>query len=67
MDIVTRLSEAKRNLDISDKVLQEIAKCIEDSDPPAALKRAEKKWKNYNGVYRKKYNETLRNVLSDMG
>ena len=67
MDIVVRLSEAKRQLDVSEKVLQEISKCIQDSDPLDALKRAEKKWRNYNGVYRKKYNETLRNVLANMG
>lgn len=66
-DIIVRLSESRRLLDVSEKVLGEISKCIEDEYPLAALKRAEKKWKNYHGVYKKKFTESVKNVLSDLG
>jgi hypothetical protein len=66
-DIIVRLSESRRLLDVSERVLQEIQKCIEDEDPPAALKRAEKKWRNYHGVYTKKFEQSVKNVLADLG
>lgn len=53
-------------MDTAEKVLQELSKCIENPDPYAALKRAENTWRNYRGVYSKKYNETLKDVLSHL-
>jgi uncharacterized protein with ATP-grasp and redox domains len=61
-----RLYSAKAQLDTAEKVLQELSKCIENPDPYAALKRAENTWRNYRGVYSKKYNETLKDVLSHL-
>lgn len=66
MKTLMRLFSAKNQLGTAEKVLEVISKCIDETDPRAALKRQQKTWRNYHGVYKKKYNQTIDDVLSDM-
>lgn len=67
MKKITRLIDSYKNLELYEKLHDEAVKSINSPDPLSTLKRQERTYAQYISVYRKKYQESLQNVLADMG